>query len=368
MTANPMTRTDLTVLCLAVSMSIPRVINGRYAVVRPLGTGGQGATWVVRDLYQGEDVALKVIMHEFGPWQEAQILTALRDRHILPVRNADFVAGAKFLVTELARGGTVQDRITAQGQRGIEIPQALRWTRQACEGLLRTHATNLVHNDIKPANIFLDNVGEALLGDFGLALLMDSKGKTAAAGTFQTMAPEVAAELNVPGARPGSIASDIYSIGATLYWMIAGVPPYQPVAGLTVLQVAAAAAANVPVPIRDVAPHVPQSLGQRIAVAMAPNPADRYQSVSTLSTALGNMLAMSRDWIRTDECGVHWGCWRGIASGRSTVLLCAIPIGTSRYQLRAAKLPGQGQIRKAGRIVTHRQLAVALRAVMRECA
>ena len=124
-------------------MPAPQVINGRYLVVRSLGTGSQGSTWLVRDLHQDEEVALKLIGHEFGPWQEAQLLTALRDRHILPVRNADYTAGVKFLVTELAQGGTVEDRITTQGQRGIEIRQAVRWVRQTCEGLVRT--LSLIH-------------------------------------------------------------------------------------------------------------------------------------------------------------------------------------------------------------------------------
>jgi serine/threonine-protein kinase len=244
----------------------------------------------------------------------------------------------------------------------------VRWVRQTCEGLVRTHTTQLLHNDIKPANIFLDDVGEALLGDFGMAMLMDAQGTTFAAGTFQTMAPEVAAQLMVPGARPSTIASDIYSLGATLYWMITGAPPYEPRPGLTQPQMAAEVSANTPIALRDRAPHVSQALAQRISRAMAPNPADRYHSVSAFSAALGSLPAQTRRWVRTDECGGHWGCWRGLADGRATILVCAIPAGANRYNLQGVKLPGRAQIRKAARTVKQRQLPAGIRAVLKDCA
>jgi serine/threonine-protein kinase len=352
---------------LGMNMPVPQVINGRYEILGPLGAGGQGTTWAVRDLYQGEEVALKLIGHEFGPWQEAQVLTALRDRHILPVRNADYVAGVKFLVTELARNGTVERPIATQGARGIEQRQAVRWARQTCEGLVRTHATGLLHNDIKPANIFLDAVGEALLGDFGLAMLVDSQGTTAAAGTFETMAPEVATRLSVPGARPCTLASDIYSLGATLYWMLTGSPPYQPLPGQSVAQLAAQAARNTPVALRDRAPHVSQTLGERVNRAMASDPADRYVGASAFGAALGTLPAATRQWTRTDECGGHWGCWRGLRDGHAAVLVCAIPAGPNKYELRGLKLPSGTRIRKVTRTVTQRQLPAGIRGAIKVC-
>jgi serine/threonine protein kinase len=359
----------ISVLCLTMGTPIPPVINGRYVILRPLGSGGGGSTFVVRDLYQGEEVALKLITFETGPWQEAQVLTALRDRHILPVRNADFVVGTKFLVTELALGGTIERKINDQGRCGIEVTQAVRWTRQCCEGLIRTHSANLLHNDVKPANVFIDDVGEALLGDFGMAMLMDPSGLAMPAGTVMTLAPEVAAQWTVPGARPTSVASDIYSLGGTLYWMLSGVPPYQPRPGLNLLQLTAEVATHRARPIRDLAPHVPQALAQRINVAMAFDPADRYQSAADFSRALGSLPRSSRQWTRTDECGAHWGCWRGTSSGRAPILVCAVPDGTAanRYELQAIKLPGRTQIRKAQRIVTERQLPAGLRTVLRLC-
>lgn len=346
----------------------PQVINGRYVVVRQLGGGSQGSTWVVRDLHQGEDVALKFIGHELGPWQEAQVLTALRDRHILPVRNADYAAGVKFLVTELAQHGTIESRLATRGKCGIEPQQAVRWARQTCEGLVRTHAAGLLHNDIKPANIFLDAVGEALLGDFGLAMLMDAQGTTPPAGTFSTMAPEVAAQLTVSGARPATVASDIYSLGATLYWMLSGTPPYEPVAGLTPAQMAAEVSTHRPIALRDQAPHVSLALAQRVSRAIAPVPADRYESAGAFSSALGTLPALRRTWLRTDECGGHWGCWRGLAGGHATVLICAIVASSRTYEVRAVKLPGRMQIKKATRTATRRKLPAAVRAAIKDCA
>ncbi len=124
---------------------------------------------------------------------------------------------------------------------------------------------------------------------------------------------------------------------------------------------------NTPVALRDRAPHVSQALAQRVNRAMALDPADRYDSASAFGAALGSLPAVMRRWVRTDECGGHWGCWRGLADGRATVLVCAIPAGPNRYEVRGLKLPSRARIRKAARTVTQRQLPAGIRAAIKDC-
>ena len=103
---------------------------------------------------------------------EAQILRRLVDPHVLPIRNADVDAGRPYLVTDLAQHGTLDDPIQAAGQLGVDVDQVVRWIRQACHGVARAHGMSLVHNDIKPGNLFLNAQAECVVGDFGFASLI----------------------------------------------------------------------------------------------------------------------------------------------------------------------------------------------------
>jgi serine/threonine-protein kinase len=121
---------------------------------------------------------------------------------------------------------------------------------------------------------------------------------------------------------PASVETDVYSLGATAYWLLAGQPPVS-VVGINPFPARmAAAAAQTPPRLRDVAPHVPVAIASVIEKAMSVNPADRYRSVSELAAALGSRSLPARRWRRTDEHAGHLGCWRGEAAGRSTYVLC----------------------------------------------
>lgn len=122
-----------------------------------------------------------------------------------------------------------------------------------------------------------------------------------------------------------------------------------------------------PSPASIAAPHVSQPLAQRVNRAMAPDPADRYNSVGALSSALGSLPAVTRRWVRTDECGGHQGCWRGFADRRATVLICAIPVGSGRYEIRGLKLPSGIRIKEVAQVVTERRLPAGVRTVIKNC-
>jgi serine/threonine-protein kinase len=311
------------------------LIADRYEVVRWLGSGSFGEVYEVSDRYQNAVLALKLIGSAAGAgtWAEAQVLTQLRSNYLLPVWNADYFAGVPFLVTDVAAHGTLADRFSPVG---VSLPIAVRWTISVCRGAQRTHDANLLHRDIKPDNVFLTAQDEALLGDFGLACLMNAAGEGPFGGTAVTMAPEVAAG----GAT--SRSSDVYSIGATLYALLAGRYPHEGPA------VRANVVAGPPPPIRDRAPQVSIALAQRVAKAMARDPADRYATPAEFAADLGLMTMPARGWSRTDEHGAagHVACWRGEEAGKVDATVCIVQVGT-RFSIEAAHQPSGRRITAA---------------------
>lgn len=306
------------------------VIGGRYVVINHLGGGANGEVYEVHDTYQGERVALKLLA--FGPlglWAEAAILTGLRDPHILPVRNADVDLGRAYLVTALATHGTLES--ATPPARGVAMELAVKWARQVCRGAARTHDAGLLHTDIKPGNIFLDDAEDALLGDFGLACVCNPvTGQGHHFGTAETMAPEVAtSHLGLPGGSGATIASDVYSVGAVLYYLLAGRYAHRRSAEAPDALACMGRVVAEPAPaLADLAPHVPRGLVRRVEQAMAHDPAARPPGATAFAGLLGDWPRPSRSWRRTDEhSSAHTGCWRGPKVGFTELTCCVRPSG-----------------------------------------
>lgn len=302
------------------------VIAGRYVVQRQLGVGGQGEVYEVLDTHENSVVALKLLtlVVAGGQWQEAQILRRLSDAHILPIRNADLALGRPYVVTELATHGTLNDQFSMSGACGLLVDDVVRLTRQACHGVARAHDLRLVHNDIKPANLFLNAEGECMVGDFGFATALPvGAGSAMPPGASpETAAPEIAASWGTT-ASTASFASDIYALGATAFWLLAAHPTHD-FFGATDPSAKMAIVAATPAPrLRDLAPHVPQYVAAAIERAIAPVPGDRFLTVTDFAAALGARPGVARRWRRTDEHSGHLGCWRGEpGSAGSTYILC----------------------------------------------
>jgi eukaryotic-like serine/threonine-protein kinase len=274
-------------MAFAPAPPAPLPFAGRYQILARIGGGTFGEVFRAVDTHQGDVVAVKLLklINPLRPWQEAEILTQLASPYILKVRNADIVAGQPYIVTELAQHGSTADRM-----RPIGVPPelAVRWIRAACRGAARAHDAALVHRDIKPENIFLTAETDAVLGDFGIAELVDATGHASWGGTTETMAPEVAA-----GGQT-SVRSDVYSLGASLYALLAGRFAHQ---GSDDAAVTAAVVAGPGPDIRDVAPNVSLVLAARVRQAMARAEVDRYPDAAAFDAALG-LPAPSRAWCR----------------------------------------------------------------------
>lgn len=304
-----------------VVLQVGVVLDNRYEVLSHLGNGSFGEVYEVRDHHQGQVVALKLLdPTKLGPWPwtEPTQLTRLRSDFILPVWNASTAAGIPYVVTDVARGGTVEDAIATRPMVPSDAIQAIR---HGARGASRTHDEGIVHRDIKPGNLFVTAEGRTLLGDFGLAHPLNAAGEAPAAGTPATRAPEV---MN---GGPTSVFSDVYSLGASLYRLLAGTYPYLDEPRPTFDDLNNAVQSEPPTALRDLAQHVNRGFAAVVERAMEKAPGDRYASAAELDAALGRLRYPDRLWQPLEPHDGHQRCWETRDTGPTGVAVCVIPSG-----------------------------------------
>lgn len=344
----------------SVSTLVGTVIDDRYEVIGPLGSGQHGEVLRVFDTNLEAEYALKLLGTgpTSEPWQEALMLNSLNGDYILPVRNADTaLEGTRYIVTDIAAMGSIQYQIDLS-PLGIPENRAVSWIRDACQGVARMHRQGFLHRDIKPANLFLESSGHCVVGDLGLACIMDSRGLGAAAGTPATGAPEVAAASQARDLRVYSAQSDVFSLGASLFWALTGTPP-----GPTSWDEAAAAALPE---LWDRAPFVSRGTRDIVKKAMSHDPSRRYEGPGELAAALGSRRKTKREWIRQGSSGVHRShatCLLG-AGGPTPIILCAVRADVG-YVLQATYVKSGRKHKHSGVESTAKSLNETIRRVIR---
>jgi hypothetical protein len=215
----------------AMELAPESFADGRYVVRRFLGEGGKKRVFLAYDSLLDREVAFALIksegLDEVGRERvrrEAQAMGRLGAHpHIVSVFDLGEEAGAPFVVTELMGGGDVEGLIDDAEQRRLPLGRAVAIAVETTRGLEFAHAQGIVHRDLKPGNVWLTADGRAKIGDFGLAVAVDRTRLTQAGmmvGTVSYMPPEQATGGQV-GPR-----SDLYSLGAMLYEMVCGRPPF----------------------------------------------------------------------------------------------------------------------------------------------
>lgn len=328
------------------------MIANRYRLEQFLGRGGFGEVWRARDTHRSYDVALKLVLNRdrSATWHEASLLTALRSEHILEVNNADVSVDVPYLDTALAACSLDARAMPL----GVEPGLAVDWTRRALRGLDLCHRVRLLHRDIKPHNIFLTTAGDAKLGDFGTACLMDPSDTGDVSGDPQIQAPEF-----FRGGR-ATVASDVYAMGCTLYALVTGQFPY---AGIRLqADLEAAIVAGDHPHVRDLAPNVSMALADKIRKGMATDPAQRFASAAAFDTALA--LPVRRRHI--SPMGVHQGhlrCW-SVTGGGSDLHVCLAPGDDARrVSIETRRQPTGRRIREHCLDTTLRDAAKRLRGI-----
>jgi serine/threonine-protein kinase len=259
----------------------------RYALEGELGSGGMATVYLAEDLKHQRKVAVKVLRPELaavlGPERfarEIEIAARLNHPHIVSLYDSGEADGFLFYVMPRIEGESLRQRLHREKQ--LPIDEALRLTLHIAAALHYAHGRGLVHRDIKPENILLHE-GEAMVTDFGVAWAASAAGERLTAtglslGTPEYMSPEQAAGEAKLDAR-----SDVYSLGCVLYELLAGEPPYT---GITAQAVIAKRFTD-PVPaVRRLRAAVPLGMEQALMRALAPVPADRFESADAFAKAL----------------------------------------------------------------------------------
>ena len=214
-----------------------------YRLLDRLGGGGMGEVYLAEDEVLGRQVAVKAIAPAGGGWdegesrerlvREARAMASLSHPNLVQVHTLARHEGRDFLIMELVRGGTLEDRIRREGP--LPLPEALALLRQVSDALAAAWERGIIHRDVKPANILLDERGTAKVADFGLAKPVEDETSLrltrtgTVMGTPCYMSPEQAGEGEM------SFRSDIYSLGLVYYEMVSGRPPFEKMGYLTVV-------------------------------------------------------------------------------------------------------------------------------------
>ena len=265
---------------------------GSYEVKGVIGRGGMGLVLKAFDPALNRNVAIKVLSAPLATCgaarrrflREARAAAAVVHEHVVSVFAVVETAGLPFLVMEYVPGRSLQDRIDQQGP--LALPEILRIGMQTAAGLAAAHAQGLVHRDVKPANILLENgVERVKLTDFGLARAAADAGLSQSgvvAGTPHYMAPEQAR------GEATDHRADLFSLGSTLYATCTGHPPFRAETPLAVLR---RVADDEPRPVRQINPEVPEWLEAIIARLHCKDPAGRFPTASELADLLSRCLA-----------------------------------------------------------------------------
>ena len=267
---------------------IAAALDDRYVIERQLGAGGMAVVYLARDRKLDREVALKVLRPELGAvlgserfLAEIKISARLDHPHILTLIDSGEANGLLYYVLPYVRGESLRDKLDREHQ--LSIDEALTITKQVASALDYAHRQQLVHRDIKPENILLQE-GEAMLADFGIALAVKEAGGNRltqtglSLGTPQYMSPEQAT-----GDRGIDARSDVYSLAAVLYEMLAGEPP---VTGASAQSMIAKLMTETPTHLRVLRNTVSAELDAAVAKALSKTPADRFTSAGEFSRAL----------------------------------------------------------------------------------
>ena len=305
--------------------------GGRYRLVRRIASGGMGEVWQADDTVLGRRVALKMLVEELAAddratrrfVREARATARLAHPNVARVYDFGRGGGPPFLVMELLEGETLAARL-ASGP--LPPAEAARVAAAVADALEAAHERGIVHRDVKPSNVVLTPGGEVKVLDFGIAAAADETHSTTGSGLYATVAyvsPE-----RVAG-EPATPASDVYSLGAVLYELLCGRPPFP---GSSPALVARAHLHDQPVPVRQLAPWVPARLAEACEAAMAKDPARRPSSAASLAIRLRAASAAAPGAVpeggpaATVRVGAGGPVWRRHRR-RVTVLLGVVLVG-----------------------------------------
>ncbi|TKD05183.1 serine/threonine-protein kinase [Polyangium fumosum] len=275
------------------------VIAGRYRMERPLASGGMGSVWVGRHVTLQTDVAIKFISNESAASQaararferEARSAAHLRHPNVVAVQDYGIEDETPYLVMELLRGESLEERILARGRLSLEALAPI--VQQMSRGLRKAHEAGVVHRDLKPGNVFLardddDEVEVVKILDFGIAKETDMSLGEATKTSELMGSPHYMSPEQLRSSKKTDVRSDLWSVGVVLYRALTGKIPFP---GDTLAEVMVQVfSARVP-PATTLVPELPPAIDAFFQRALARNPDDRFQSMRELAEAFQSVAS-----------------------------------------------------------------------------
>lgn len=278
-----------------------QILSDRYQLERRLGSGGMADVWLARDRALNRPVAVKILHPGYAAdplfverfRREAQAAAGLNHPNIASVYDWGEMPGPTpgyYIVMEYIPGENLREIERRRGR--LPEAEALDIAAEVAEALAAAHGRGIVHRDVKPHNVLIDPQGRVKVVDFGIARAAGASELTqtgAVAGTAQYLSPEQAQRLPVDG------RSDLYSLGAVLYEMLTGVPPFT---GDSLVDLALRHVREEPAPPSRIVPSLSRASDTIVLRALAKRPEDRYATAGAMRTAL---LGARREVIERAE-------------------------------------------------------------------
>ena len=314
-------------------------IAGRFQLEDKIGSGGMSTVYRAFDPTLERWVAIKLMHRDIStdPDQlerfrrEARAVARLSHPHLVTIIDAGEDDGTPYIVFEYVEGETLKDRIRRVGR--LPVPEAVAYAIEVGRALSCAHANRLVHRDVKPQNVLIDNEGRAKVTDFGIARSLELDGLTAAGrvlGTTDYVSPEQALGHQV------TEQSDIYSLGICLFEMLTGEVPFR---ADTQVAVAMQHVRQRLPDVQHIRPEISAALASVIERATAKEVANRYATVDQMVHDLEHVLGIE-------------AARAGETSGEATTVLQALPSDTAEF--------APGRLRRPRRVVITTAVAVGL--------
>ena len=262
-----------------------RLFDGRYRIIRRIGSGGMARVFLAEDMDLHREVAIKVLQDRYNEdaqfverfAREARAAAGLNHPNIVAVYDRGQADGSYYIAMEYLDGETLKDVIIREGR--LPERRAIDITLQLLAALRFAHRREVIHRDVKPHNVMVLRDGRVKVADFGIARAGDSEMTEAGSivGTAQYLSPEQARGQHV------GPESDLYSVGVVLYEMLTGKVPFT---GDSAVAIAMTHVQEPPVPPRQLNPSIPPELEQVVLRAMAKDPSRRYHSADEMGMDL----------------------------------------------------------------------------------
>eukprot|EP00913_Durusdinium_trenchii_P028498 g26726.t1 len=321
---------------------------GDYEIIEELGRGGMGVVYKARQVSAGRDVAIKVIRSDrlaglpdeereqiLARFQtEARAAAGIEHDHLVTVFDVGEIEGTSYYSMRFIEGQSLSERVR---QGPLENRVAAAYLEPVCRAVHVAHEQGILHRDLKPHNVMVDaRTGRALVADFGLAKLRDAESTETQAGEIFGSPPYMSPE-QAESSADVQAASDVYSLGATLYHLLTGRPPFQ---AANIMQTLKQVQEQEPVSPRQLNPEVDRDLETICLKCLEKSPDRRYPSAAALADDLAHFLAGRPISARPlGRIGRTWRWCRRNKLGTTVIaLLIVIAVGGTLFSYRQAEL------------------------------